>query len=426
MTMHIRAALIVFSASVAALTSFLVPSGADDNQPAHAARGASALHEFDRAPDHTPIQNWLRGWPMAGHDPQRTNRSPLTGPAHPRLLWTRRGIDDQPIIAHNGTIYAWAGAGLTAFRTDGQARWHVPGWEGDGGPPALTPRMTVGVLALPRQIIDPTRTKILTIGTHGRATVRARSVGFSKTVAPLATTDGSLMIPIVGPKLSMQSYGGLEVVSPAGRTGILLDHLPIESVAQATSGRLYAIITDLAGANAGETELDSLTRSGSVLWQYQGLAGPLMAGTHGTVYSSMGNSLVALNTVGRVHVEWRRRLASAPTAIARGNGGVILSIGGQWLNAWTGRGKRLWRLSIGAQTQFGNPAIAVDRADKVYVASPNGTLLIVSPSGHVEARLSIGPRRGGIEPHIAIAPGHRLVVVGTDQTLRVYGPQNQP
>ncbi|HZS94676.1 MAG TPA: hypothetical protein VFA78_07755 [Chloroflexota bacterium] len=412
--------LFLFSVSVLVIASFSVPRRGT-SQVAYAARRSSTLDPSSRIQVRTPIQNWLRGWPMVGHDPQRTNHSPLIGPAHPQLLWTRRGIADQPIVATNDTIYAWSGAGLTAFSRDGRFLWHVPGEEGDGGPPALTPQMTVGVLALPRKVIDPTRTKILTVGTDGRATVRARGVGFSKTGAPLATPYGTLIIPIVGPRLVGRVYGGLESVSPSGRTQIFLNHLSIDDVAEAPSGRLYVIVTDLTGA----TELDSLAQSGAMQWQYGSIAGPLMAGVRGTVYASMGNALVALDIVGRVHVEWRRRLASALTALAADRAGVILSVDGQWLNAWGSGGDRLWRLSIGTQSQFGNPAIAVDRAGRVYVASPNGTLLIVSPSGHVEARLSIGPRHGGIAPHIAIAPGHRLVVVGTDGMLRVYGPRNR-
>ena len=92
------------------------------------------------------VPEWLRGWPMVGHDPQRTSRSPETGPIHPHLLWTFKNAYSDPVVGPKGSIYAWGARGLIALDASGHQQWQYPAWEADGGPPALAPDGSVGVL----------------------------------------------------------------------------------------------------------------------------------------------------------------------------------------------------------------------------------------------------------------------------------------
>ena len=47
-------------------------------------------------------------WPMIGHDPQITGRSPYSGPKTPTIKWTLGlpyGVYSGPIIGEDGTLY---------------------------------------------------------------------------------------------------------------------------------------------------------------------------------------------------------------------------------------------------------------------------------------------------------------------------------
>jgi hypothetical protein len=54
-----------------------------------------------------PAATWLQGWPMVGHDPQRTNRSTSAGPVQPHVRFTYRGPCGTPLIGPDGSIYSW-------------------------------------------------------------------------------------------------------------------------------------------------------------------------------------------------------------------------------------------------------------------------------------------------------------------------------
>jgi len=69
-------------------------------------------------------------FPMVGHDPQQTNRSPYYGPDTPQIEWSYNSgdsdfvISGQPVIAADGTVYvAWADIPLTALNPDGTLKW---------------------------------------------------------------------------------------------------------------------------------------------------------------------------------------------------------------------------------------------------------------------------------------------------------------
>ncbi len=103
-----------------------------------------------------PVSRWLQGWPMVGHDPQRTNRSPNVGPIHLHALFQRSHVYDQPLIGPDTAIYGWSRAGLFSLGAGGTRRWVYPASEGDaGGPAALRPDGALLAVGYPAHIPAP-------------------------------------------------------------------------------------------------------------------------------------------------------------------------------------------------------------------------------------------------------------------------------
>jgi len=67
-------------------------------------------------------------WPMFGHDPQHTGRSPYAGPESANLQWSyviagNFHLKQSPVIAPDGTIYVPAD-GVFAFNPNGSLKWY--------------------------------------------------------------------------------------------------------------------------------------------------------------------------------------------------------------------------------------------------------------------------------------------------------------
>ena len=66
-------------------------------------------------------------WPMFGYNPQRTGRSPYTGPEVPHLKWARDTwwpVRSSPSVGADGTIYGFTGDGcFGAINADGSLKW---------------------------------------------------------------------------------------------------------------------------------------------------------------------------------------------------------------------------------------------------------------------------------------------------------------
>ncbi|HVC79949.1 MAG TPA: hypothetical protein VNL35_05525, partial [Chloroflexota bacterium] len=156
---------------------------------------------------------WEAGWPMVGHDPQQTSRSPGLGPLSPHLLWTYRGMVSPVIVGPDGTVYGWTAHSLTALAAGGKQRWSVPAREDFGGPPALGSdgllcgsgdlTGTSGTRSVFRPIValfavSPQGKQVWAIRSLPWATV-PESVPFSKGVSPIVTAANLLYVPFVGP-----------------------------------------------------------------------------------------------------------------------------------------------------------------------------------------------------------------------------------
>ena len=80
-------------------------------------------------------------WPMFGQNPQRTGRSPYTGPERPELKWiftTGGEVASSPAIGVNGTIYVGSADNkLYAINPDGTRKWSFNASGVVGSSPAI-------------------------------------------------------------------------------------------------------------------------------------------------------------------------------------------------------------------------------------------------------------------------------------------------
>lgn len=385
--------------------------------------------------------SWQQAWPMVGHDPQQTGRSPGTGPLAPHLLWTYRGLLAPALIGPDGSVYGWSTGGLTALTAAGRHRWTVPAQEYFGGPPALG---ADGLLRVSGQLpgastarpaneprislfaVSPRGQRVWTIRSLPWATV-PRSVPFSKGVAPIVTAANLLYMPFVGPAYERWQNNGVEMVSPRGAPLRRLMAGFGGTIAVAPDGIVYQLGYDYQG----QTALLASRADGVLLWHHgvpytQG--GNVLVGRHGTVYASDGTGwgtgaagdVVAYTPAG--HLLWHLATSGVAALAERGDG-VVLAADGSELTAVSPRGARLWRVPLGQApaNAAATPSLAVDAAGHVYAGSADGRVRAVTPGGALLWMLRAGgPTRYGSIPTVALGPNGVLAVTGTDGVLRLY------
>lgn len=360
------------------------------------------------------VATWQRGWPMFGHDPARTNHSPVVGPLQPRLLFTHPHVYGPPLIGSDGSLYVWSPKGLLALDATGRKRWLFPSSEGDaGGPPALSPTKHVLMTGYPAHIrgSSPTYSTIFSLGPHGHLRWKIAAEAFAKGAAPLVTEQGSLYTPFVGP-----GAGRLDIVSPDGMVQHLANDVTVYSVAQAADSTVYAFLKDHG--------LAALGPNGQILWEHSvGLSDlpnlPLTVGSD-RIYVACSDGVEAFNTSGQL--VWHVSLDGRALALAQDVDGSLLVADAHTLNRLTADGQRVWSTPIGTSTYALPPALLMDADGTSYVAAEDGNLRIITREGKPAARLVIGPTAKLSQIGVAMGPDGRLAVVGTDERLRVYAP----
>lgn len=385
-----------------------------------------------------------RAWLMVGHDPQRTQRSADAGPLHPRALFAYRGIWGPPLFGADGSVYTWSRAGFVAIDAHGRRRWMAHVDEAEGGPAVLG---TDGLLRMNAEPGAAHRTTqpgnqlhmaIVALSLAGRQawTIRTlpwatvpQSVPFSKGVAPLVAPDNRLYMPFVGPVYRPGQNDGMEVVSPTGTP--LRRLLPGWSgpIALARNGSVY----EVGGDTQGHTAVLATRPDGALRWSHATAYaqwGDVLVGRDGTVYASDGagtgptdlGEVTAFTPAGRL--VWHLQTAGVSTLAERGDG-VVLVGDRAGLSAFSPRGRRLWRRSLGQPPATANvtaaPSLAVDVAGRAYVGSGDGMVRAIAPDGSLLWTLRAGRRSSlGTVPALALGPGGRLAIMGTDGALRVY------
>jgi len=178
--------------------------------------------------------------------------------------------------------------------------------------------------------------------------------------------------------------------------------------------------------DAGST-LRAVDRRGHPVWKRKlgeddsSTLRPVVA-ADGDIFTGYGRQIVAYTSSGQLR--WRVRKTDGALALALRADGSLLVAGQDRLDALGTNGTRLWSTAIGhspARYPADWPSLVTDAAGKAYVGSGDGRVRVVSAAGQVLARVYVGGYRDGFPPSVLLGPNGRLIVTGTDSTLRVYG-----
>jgi outer membrane protein assembly factor BamB len=360
---------------------------------------------------------------MYGHDPQRTSRSPATGPSQPRLLFLRKNVIIQ-FVGPDSHLYGVLQAvndprryRLAAFLPNGQLLWdHQGGVEGQ----------VVGV-APTGLIYQIDGMKASGYSPRGNRLWRTRTLGLLKGSWPLVTGDSRLHALIVGPH-GYSHRLGMNLISQRGKVlGLISIDSGIGTPALGTNGLLYLATANLDDSGQYTLSLQARDVHGVVVWAHNlgssatPLAGP-MVGHDGTVYVGTNDSLLAFTATGQparqVHVDEPIR------AVAERPDGSIVAAGDHRLSLIDQQGDMQWKQLVTrapASQILGGPTLAVDGAGRVYLGSYDGMVRVISPDGKSTNTLFAGGYHYGEAPSVLLDPKGRLIISGSDEILRVYG-----
>lgn len=350
---------------------------------------------------------WLHGWPMVGHDPQRTNRSPIDGPVHPRLLWSIPGIQVN-VVGPDGTLYGCAHDSTVALSAGGETLWSYPACF---GPALLAPDGTLLEVGFTRRPATSADEIAAGLSSSGTLAWKIQPFGQLKGTEPLATSGNLFYVPVIGPHDGSpgQAYIGLNIISSHGK---VLRRLPrMDQLAVGPKGQLYDAVGGIAAA----------TSRGRPLWHHyfsSKIETEPLVGRHGIIYVGYGRRLAAYRPAGQLR--WRLAWPDQPLTLAERADGVLLVAGRRELGAVSPTGTVLWRIRTGVtavQDRADWPALVVDSAGMAYLATGDGVVRLVSPAGKVVARLAGGTPGNSL----FLDPQGRLIVNGMDGVLRVFG-----
>jgi outer membrane protein assembly factor BamB len=358
---------------------------------------------------------WLDGWPMDGHDPQRTSRSPGIGPVQMRLTAAVNGVyasvagPESELYGCTSSTSADDGK-LVALDTSGKTLWSYPACL---GPAAVAPNGNVLVVGSSPGPSTSANTIAAALASGGTLVWKIQPFGLLKGTEPLVTAKDLFYVPVIGPHelTGSDPYIGLNIISPQG--AVLRRLKAMDSLALGQDGTIYAV---------SPGRMEALDPQGRLLWQHgfkgQHLAGPMVA-KDGTIYVSYSQTLAAYAPSGRL--VWKLRWHDGPLALAERSDGTILVAGRNQLGAVNPGGRRLWHVTIGHSAgQFIPPSLIVDAAGTAYVGSGDGKVRVISGTGKIRARLFAGGPKLASVPAIMLLASGRLIISGTDGVLRVY------
>jgi outer membrane protein assembly factor BamB len=341
---------------------------------------------------------------MPGRDAQRTNRSNAVGPSHPHFLRSFTFI--AYAVAGNGMVYGQGHAGVEALSPQGKVVWTKPGTVDSL---VLGPSGNVIWLGT----VGHSGPRAVELSPSGKRLWRINPFGFTKGVSALAVGPGGLYAPIIGPVVPASiPFIGLDIVGGGGK---LKQHLsvPPSSPSIAPNGTIYY---DPRG------ELQALTSKGRVFWRHQlQFSAEPMVGNHGVVYVGANTLLAAYAPSGRRL--WRLTMTDGALGLAERRDGTIVGLGEHSLSAVRSDGKPQWTVPVGTTVGPDERAsLIVDAARKIYVGTAGGTVVVVSPTGRLLARVPAGGQHSPpTAPQVMLSPTGQLIVNGTDGMLRIYG-----
>lgn len=326
-------------------------------------------------------------WPQFQHDPQRTGRTTVNGPVSLRQKWvhdTGKPIIGGLAIGEDGTIYASSNDYLTAVLPDGTRRWRVDvrkfevnGKTADGGDltaPAIdnNDNIIVGVedgriLAIASDDGDLDWAFEVSSSPYagGRShPVRGPALLDSRTCCIMLGADGGDVFQVSdsGNDLGIRGAGG--AVTAAAARG------PRGTVFWASHRRELFNGKDHVGGDRWRVGLDGAAYAGPAI------------GPDGTAYiGTAKGSLYAIDPEGtrlwRTTLSAGKELRAAPSLGANGTVYIGSENGTLYaVDSVTGAVK--WEFATSRAIEA--PAL-VDGRDNVYVASLDGKVYVLSPSG---------------------------------------------
>jgi len=298
-------------------------------------------------------------WPMYGHDPQHTGRSPFTGPNIPAQKWELYlglSVSSPPAIGSDGTIYLNTYNYLYAFNPNGSEKWeYITGTHGSSSP-AIGSDGTVYVGAGDGlYAINPDGSSKWKFQTNG--SVNSTTIAFDGTIY-IGSNDKKLYaINPDGSKKWEFVTGGIVYSSPAiGADGTIY-------VGSYDNYKLYAINPD-----------------GSKKWEF--ITGGLVPaspsiGDDGTIYiGSLDNKLYAMNPDGTKKWEFVTNGQIHASAAIGNDGTIYIGSGDDNLYAINPDGTKIWNFPTASPVSsatIGNDGTIYVTSGRLYAIHPDGS-----------------------------------------------------
>ena len=348
-------------------------------------------------------------WPMYGHDPQHTGRSPYNGPETPGTKWkveTGDRVESSPAIGVDGTVYVGSNDHhLYAIHPDGSLKWkYETGAFIYYSSPAIGSDGTVYVTSGDGYLY--------TINSDGslkwKYEYEPGDVQWPSPSSPAIGSDGTIYVG------SGDSH--VHAVHPDGslkwkyETGDAVWSCP----AIGPDGTVYA--------KSADHNFYAIHPDGSLKWKYEIRhqdTGSAAIGADGTVYVTLQlgpdfRPLHAIHPDGSV--KWKCE------DVGHGSGGICsLSIGSNriiyvgsgdgHLYAVNSDGSLEWKYETEGSI-FSCPAIGADGT--IYVGSDDKRLYAIDSDGSLKWKYRTG---GSINSSVAIGPNNTLYVGSQDHNL---------
>jgi len=379
-------------------------------------------------------------WPMFGQNPQRTGRSPYSGPEVPKLKWsftTGDLIESSPAIGADGTIYVGSSDGkLYAINPDGSQKWSFTTGGQIFSSPAIGADGTIYVGSADNKLyaINPDGSQKWSF-TTGYWIGSSPAIGTDGTIYfgsydnklyainpdgsqkwSFTTGDSIACSPAIGADgtIYVGSYDNkLYAINPDGsqKWSFTTGDMIFSSPAIAADGTIYF--------GSDDNKLYAINPDGSQKWSfttgYWIVSSPAI-GADGTIYvGSDDNNLYAINPDGsqKGYRTTGDVVLSSPAIGADGT--IYFGSNDNKLYALNPDGTRKWGATTGGNV-YSSPAIGADGT--IYFGSHNGKLHAITEEEEEEEEeydLTISSTAGGS----VFAPGEGTFtyVQGTEVNL---------
>ena len=356
----------------------------------------------------SPARNTTEpAWPMFGHDPQHTGRSPHSGPVTPVLKWQFQPIDygspgtimHAQVVDANGTILVGTDGGYTFALNplNGTPIWQYA--YGNFAASAIGPDGEIylaadgGVIRFTSDFTQQWSYGLPGYGSMPSLTFFGNTVfvgwGFSRTVYAINSTDGSLRWSVdfgsIWRQFSPAAIGSDGTVYVGTSLGELHAIDGSDGTVQwtyATGGAITLWAAPAIGADgtiyvgSQDTYLHAVNPDGSMRWRYQAggsIDSTPAIGADGTVYFGSADAKVYAVNGTNGSLRWSYTTGGpvySTPAIGANNVVYVVSMDNNLYALSCDDGTVLWQYPIGSPISSAAPSIG-----------PNGTVYVTGNNG---------------------------------------------